>query len=101
MPPTAERPLSIVVSDDELALLKKLSFPCSEEVLASAEKIEDEGNELFGTWSEFDMLVGFVAAEANYARKHRRPRQTALLDSIADELEAELAFYRRQGARQT
>jgi len=101
MPHPAERPLSIVVSSDELAVLKKLNFPCSEDVLASAEKIDDEGYELFGTWSEFDMLVGFVAGEANDARRRRRRRQTELLDNIADELEAELAFCRRKGASPT
>ncbi len=41
-----------------------------------------DGNELTGTWGGFDSLARWVAGEAKYARKNRRPRQTRLLDSI-------------------
>jgi len=54
-----------------------------------------EGISLHGSWAEFDSLAGWVAGEANYARRNRRPRQTELLDSIADQLEEVLATYRR------
>ena len=86
--------LRIYVTGQQLALLKKHDFPCSERVLASARTTE-EGIELTGSWVDFDMLAGFVAGEANYARRNRRPRQTELLDDIADQLESALASHRR------
>lgn len=92
--PSTTSPLTITISDDELALLKKLDFPCSADVLASACRTE-EGLELRGSWVAFDSLVGWVASEANHARRHRRPRQTELLDSIADQLEDVLAVHHR------
>ena len=94
MPNTNHRPLSIVISDEQLALLKRHDFPCSDQVLASARRTE-EGFELTGRWLDFDSLVGWVAGEANHARKNRRPRQTELLDDIADQLESLLACHRR------
>jgi hypothetical protein len=90
----ADRALTIVISDAEFALLKKHDFPCSEKVLASARRTE-EGLELSGSRNDFDSLAGWVAGEANYARKNRRPRQTDLLDSVADQLEEALARARR------
>lgn len=92
--PSTSSPLTITISDDELALLRKLDFPCSGDVIASARRTE-EGLELCGSWVAFDSLVGWVAGEANYARRHRRPRQTELLDSIADQLEDVLAVHHR------
>ena len=93
----AENQLSIVVTKQELELLKKLDFPCSEKVLASARYDEtgEEGYELTGSWNDFDSLAGWVAGEANYARSHRRPRQRDLLDNIADQIECVLAGRRR------
>ena len=82
-------PLFIYISPTQLALLKKHDFPCSEKVLASACDTE-EGIELSGTKREFESLAGWVAGEANYARHHRRPRQTELLDDICDQLEGAL-----------
>lgn len=51
----------------------------------------DRGVALQASWAYPDMLAGLVAGEANHARKHRRPRQTQLLDRIADQLEDVLA----------
>ena len=91
---TNDRTLTIVISHDQLALLKKHHFPCSEFVLATARHTED-GFELTGGWLDFDSLVGWVAGEANHARKNRRPLQTELLDDIADQLESVLAQHQR------
>lgn len=88
---TADRSLTIVIAPDELALLKKLDFPCSEDVLASARESED-GLELAGSRVDFDSLAGWVAGEANHTRSSRRAE---LLNSIADQLESVLALHRR------
>jgi hypothetical protein len=93
--PRPDDTLTIMVSSHQLALLKKLDFPGSEGVLASAQETE-EGFVLTGSRVAFDSLVGWVAGEANHARRNRRPRQTELLDDIADELEAALASHRRR-----
>ena len=85
---TDERRLAICVSGAELALLKKLDFPCSESVLASATLIEDEGFELTGTKWEFESLAGWVAGEANHSRAKRKAE---LLYNIADGLESALS----------
>jgi hypothetical protein len=53
----SERVLAIYVSSTELALLKKLDFPCSEHVLATA-TLTDEGIELTGNRREFESLAG-------------------------------------------
>jgi hypothetical protein len=50
---------------------------------------------LEGTWADLDSLAGWVAGEVNHTRRRRRPRQTELLDSIADQLEDVLAAHRR------
>ena len=92
--PRADNRLSVSVSREELALLRKLSFPGFDEVLATATET-DLGIELRGSRAEFDDLAGWVAGEANDARTHRRPRQRDLLDNIADELESTLAAYHR------
>ena len=63
-----ERLLSICISGQQLALLKKLDFPCSEAVLASASLIEDEGFELTGSHADSESLAGWVAGEANHSR---------------------------------
>ncbi len=83
-----------MVSRTELALLQRYDFPCSQDVLATARE-SDRGIALQGSWADLDMLAGWVAGEANHARRHRRPRQTELLDSIADQLEDVLAVHRR------
>jgi len=84
---SAEHLLTIVVSGEQLALLKKLDFPCSQGVLASA-RPSDEGMELTGSWLDFDSLAGWVAGEANHTRGRRKAE---LLHDIADQLEVELA----------
>lgn len=84
--------LVLTISDDEFALLKKYDFPCSEEVLASARRTE-EGLELSGSRVDFDSLAGWVAGEANHARRNRRPRQADSFDGIADRLEDVLAHH--------
>ena len=89
MPRTAnDRPLSICIPGPHLALLKKLDYPCSESVLASATLIEDEGFELTGSRSVFETLAGFVAGDANHSRAGRRRE---LLYDIAEALESALA----------
>jgi len=92
--PARRDALSILVSGAELALLKKLDFPCSERVLATAQPTDD-GIELTGSRADFASLAGWVAGEANDARRSRRPRQTEILYSIAGQLEDVLTSYRR------
>lgn len=92
--PDRTGPITIVVSRGELALLQKFDFPCSQDVLASARETE-RGIALAGSWRDLDMLAGWVAGQANHARRHRRSRETELLDRIADQLEDVLAMRRR------
>ncbi len=94
MPSDPGAPITIIVSAAELTLLEKLDFPCLHHVLATARRTE-EGIALEGSWADLDSLAGWVAGEANHARRNRRPRQTELLDSIADQLEDVLAAHRR------
>ena len=82
-----ERPLSTCISGQQLALLKKLDYPCSESLLASATLIEDEGFELTGSKSDFETLAGFVAGDANHGRPGRK---RDLLYDISDALESAL-----------
>lgn len=84
---TDERPLSICISGPQLALLKKLDYPCSQSVLASATLIEDEGFELTGSRDTFETLAGFVAGDANHSRAGRRRE---LLYDISEVLEGAL-----------
>jgi hypothetical protein len=83
-----KRELSIYISGDALALLKKLDFPCSERVLASAAPTE-EGVQLTGSRDDFESLAGWVAGEANHADR-RAKRRLALLYDISEVLEAAL-----------
>jgi hypothetical protein len=94
MPSDPAAPITIIVSAAELTLLEKLDFPCSQHVLATARRTE-RGIALEGSWADLDSLAGWVAGEANHARRKRRPRQTELLDNIADQLEDVLAAHRR------
>ena len=80
--------LSIYISGGALALLKKLDFPCSERVLASATPTE-EGIQLTGSCGDFESLAGWVAGEANHADR-RAKRKLALLYDISEQLEAVL-----------
>lgn len=93
MPAQSDEPITIVISSAELALLKKLDFPCSEDVLATARR-DLEGIALHGSRADIESLAGWVAGEANHAPRNRSSRRTELLDSIADELENALVKYR-------
>jgi hypothetical protein len=87
MAPTDKRLLSTCISGQQLALLKKLDYPCSERVLASATLIEDEGFEITGNRYDFETLAGFVAGDANHGRAGRK---RDLLYEISDALESVL-----------
>lgn len=91
MPTEPEDPITIVVSSAELALLKKLDFPCSEDVLATASP-DMEGIALHGSRADMASLAGWVAGEANHAR--RGTRRSELLDSLSEQLEDVLTVYR-------
>ena len=82
-----DRALTIVISTEQLALLKRLDFPGSAEVLATARKTT-EGIEIHGSHAHFDELVGWVAGEANHTRSPARER---LLSDVFENLEAALA----------
>lgn len=92
-----EKLLTAYVSREELALLKKLDFPCSETVLASAVPT-DEGICLTGTHADFDSLIGWVAGEANDADRRRARRRANILTRIFEELDGALRS-RAYGAR--
>ncbi len=85
-PERRNRLLAICISGAELALLKKLDYPCSEPVLASTTLIEDEGFGLTVTKSNFESLAGFAAGDANDCRKNAKRRQQ-LLYNICEALE--------------
>jgi hypothetical protein len=76
--------LTLHLSGPHLALLRKLNFPGSERILATA-VLTNGGLALTGCHYEFEELVGWVACEANHTRS---PRRADLLNEIADELEA-------------
>jgi len=84
-----EKTLTIYISGSALALLRKLDFPCSERVLASAIPTE-EGIQLTGSRADFESLAGWVAGEANHA-DCRAWRKLDLLHDICDVLESALA----------
>ncbi len=86
-----EEPITIVVSGDELALLKKLDFPCSQGVLATARR-DPEGILLHGNRADLSSLVGWVAGEANHCRPGTR--RAELLYSLSEQLEDVLAVWR-------
>ncbi len=90
--PRDEEPITIVISGDELAMLKKLDFPCSERVLATARR-DPEGIALHGTRAELSSLAGWVAGEANHSRPGTR--RADLLYSLAEQLEDVLTVYWR------
>ena len=85
-----KRLLAICISGAELALLKKLDYPCSQSVIASATLIEDEGFELTGTKSDFEFLAGFAAGDANHCRAKRRQE---MLHNICEALESALGCF--------
>lgn len=91
----ATRRQRFYVSEPALELLRRMDYPCSERVLASARKVkgmEDEGIAwvLSGTCDDLEMLAGFVAGDANHAEPGDDPRTVALLYDIAESLESVL-----------
>ncbi len=84
---TNARPLSFCISGQQLELLRKLDYPCSEKVLESATFLDDEGFILTGSRNELETLAGFVAGDANHSRAGRRRDQ---LYDIAEALESVL-----------
>ena len=84
-----EKTLTLYISGSALALLRKLDFPCSERILASATPTE-EGFQLTGSRADFESLAGWVAGEANHADRRAR-RKLDLLHDICDALESALA----------
>ncbi len=83
------------LSKEALALLRKLDYPCSEPVLASAKRItglEDEGihYELSGDRRSLETLAGFVAGDANHAEPDEPKKKVALLYAISAALESVL-----------
>ena len=84
-----EKTLTLYISGSALALLRKLDFPCSERVLASATPTE-EGFQLTGSRADFESLAGWVAGEANHTDRRAR-RKLDLLYDICDVLESALA----------
>jgi hypothetical protein len=92
MPADPDDTLTLIVSAAELALLRKLDFPCSEPVLASAHPT-DEGIALHGTRAKLESLAGWVAGEANHARAGTR--RSELLYGLAEQIEDVLTVYWR------
>ena len=86
---TKNETLPIYLSEPAVALLRKLDYPCSESVLASATPT-DEGVELRGSRVDLEFLAGFVAGDANHADRRAR-RKLELLEEISEELESALA----------
>lgn len=92
MPTPSAEPITIVVSRAELALLRKLDFPCLQDVLATA-RPGMEGIALHGSRAHLSDLAGWVVGEANHARPGNR--RAELLDSLAEQLEDALLTYCR------
>lgn len=88
----SEDSITIVVSSAELALLKKLDFPCSQGVLATAHP-GIEGIALHGSRAHLSSLAGWVAGEANHSRPGTR--RAELLYSLSEQLEDVLTVYWR------
>ena len=90
-----EEMLEVHVTEEQLELLRKLDFPCTAEILARP-VLGEEGLFLRVTRRGLEALVGWVAFEANHARKKGR---AAMLHDIADAMEAALATTRLLGRR--
>lgn len=84
-----KRRLTIVVTEDQLAILKAMMIPspAAAGIVNSARKTAD-GYRLSGTADGFVDLVGWIAGDVNH--EHRRPRRARLLNEVADEIEAVL-----------
>lgn len=83
------------LSQPALELLRRMDYPCSEAVLASAKRVKDAESEgesfvLSGTYDDLEMLAGFVAGDVNHAEPDEDPRKVALLEDISESLESVL-----------
>lgn len=78
--------LEVHVTEEQLELLRKLDFPCTEKILAKPVLCE-EGLFLRISRVALEDFVGWVAGEANHERSKRR---AAVLHDIADEMEMAL-----------
>lgn len=83
------------LSQPALELLRRMDYPCSEDVLASAKRVKDVDGEggafvLSGTYDDLEMLAGFVASDVNHAEPDDDPRTVALLADISESLESVL-----------
>jgi hypothetical protein len=83
------------LSQPALELLRRMDYPCSEAVLASAKRVKDADSEdgafvLSGTYDDLEMLAGFVAGDVNHAEPDDDPRTVALLKDISESLESVL-----------
>lgn len=86
----ADEEVEVLISREQLALLKKHAFPCSERLLASADPLGSEFV-LSGSHHEVERLAGFVAVEANArAGRGRRSRQSELWEDLSERLECAL-----------
>ena len=85
--------IEVHVTEEQLALLRKLDFPCTEKILAKP-VMGEEGLFLRMGRMELEDFVGWVAGEANHERSKRR---AALLHDIADEMESALGTGRLLG----
>lgn len=80
------------LSAPALELLRRMDYPCSESVVASAKRVkglEDEGiaYELRGSYDDLESLAGFVAGDVNHAEPGDDPRTVELLHEISVSLE--------------
>lgn len=90
-----ETPRRFYLSKPALELLRRMDYPCSERVLASAKRVkglEDEGiaYALSGSHADLEMLAGFVAGDANHADPDDDAKTVALLYAISESLESVL-----------
>jgi hypothetical protein len=85
--------LRISVSAEALELLRRMDYPCSERVVASARPVKGHGDhggafEFSGSYDDLEMLAGFVASDANHAEPGDDKRTVALLYDLSETLEA-------------
>jgi hypothetical protein len=83
------------LSQPALELLRRMDYPCSEDVLASAKRVKGADSDggafvLSGTYGDLEMLAGFVAGDVNHAEPDDDPRTVALLQDISESLESVL-----------
>lgn len=84
---STHRRITAELTEDELLLLRKLDFPCTEEILDDAQ-LTRYGYEISGTVVDFESLAGWLASEANHSPDESR---AFILNDIADGIEAALS----------